>query len=225
MRKRLLLCILVIVFILSLAACKKKESSKGFNPPMKGITWGMTQKDAIAVIGDAKYQTIELDDGMHVALILADPITKFGSEAQIYLLFSKELCKTTDNGGRLQAVVMRYPNITEEQLLTNMTDEMGDATRDSSPVKEVKNYIWDSKAVLKDLAKKDYEAIKNFMTNNESAKQLVDPDTGVAFTAPPEQQPINAIALKKITSADGDSLSVVYYGDWAYLLKVIKEEQ
>lgn len=225
MRKRLLLCTLVIVFILSLAACKKKESSKGFNPPMKGITWGMTQKDAITVIGDAKYQTIELDDGMHVALILADPITKFGSEAQIYLLFSKELCKNTDNGGRLQAVVMRYPNITEEQLLTNMTDEMGDATRDSSPMKEVKNYIWDSKAVLKDLDKKDYEAIKNFMTNNESAKQLVDPDTGVAFTAPPEQQPINAIALKKITSAEGDSLSVVYYGDWAYLLKVIKEEQ
>lgn len=225
MRKRLLLCTLVIVFILSLAGCKKKESSKGFNPPMKGITWGMTQKDAIAVIGDAQYQTIELDDGMHVALILADPITKFGSEAQIYLLFSKELCKSTDNGGRLQAVVMKYPNITEEQLLTNMTDEMGDVTRDSSPTKEVKNYIWDSKDVLKDLAKKDYEAIKNFMENNESAQQLVDPDTGVTFTAPPEQQPINAIALKKITSADGDSLSVVYYGDWAYLLKVIKEEQ
>lgn len=225
MRKRLLLCTLVIVFILSLAGCKKKESSKGFNPPMKGITWGMTQKDAIAVIGDAQYQTIELDDGMHVALILADSITKFGSEAQIYLLFSKELCKSTDNGGRLQAVVMRYPNITEEQLLTNMTDEMGDVTRDSSPTKEVKNYIWDSKDVLKDLAKKDYEAIKNFMENNVSAQQLVDPDTGVAFTAPPEQQPINAIALKKITSADGDSLSVVYYGDWAYLLKVIKEEQ
>ena len=106
-----------------------------------------------------------------------------------------------------------------------MTDEMGDVTRDSNPTKEVKNYIRDSKAVLKDLAKKDYEAIKNFMTNNESSKQLVDPDTGVAFTAPPDQQPINAIALKKITSADGDSLSVVYYGDWAYLLKVIKEEQ
>lgn len=225
MRKRLLLCTLLIVFILSFTACKKKESSKGFNPPMEGITWGMTQKEAIAVIGDAEYQTIELDDGMHIALILADPITKFGSEAQIYLLFSKELCKSTDNGGRLQAVVMRYPNITEEQLLTNMTDEMGDVTRDSTPTKEVKNYIWDSKAVLKDLAKKDYEVIKNFMTNNESSKQLVDPDTGVAFTAPPDQQPINAIALKKITSADGDSLSVVYYGDWAYLLKVIKEEQ
>lgn len=225
MRKRLLLITLLIVFILSFAACKKKESSKGFNPPMKGITWGMTQKDALAVIGDAKYETIELDDGMHIAVILAEPITKFGSEAQIYLLFSKELCKSTDNGGRLQAVVMRYPNITEEQLLTNMTDEMGDITRDSSPMKEVKNYIWDSKAVLKDLSKKDYKAIKDFMTNNESAKLLVDPDSGVAFSAPPEQQPINAIALKKITTGDGDSLSVVYYGDWAYLLKVIKEEQ
>lgn len=225
MRKRLLLFTLLIVFILSFTACKKKESGKGFNPPMKGITWGMTQNDAKAVIGDAKYETLELDDGMHVALILADPISKFGSEAQIYLLFSQELCKNTENGGRLQAVVLRYPNITEEQLLTNMTDDMGDVTRDSSPIKEVKNYIWDSKAVLKDLAKKDYEAIKDFMSNNEYAKQLVDPDTGVAFSVPPEQQPINAIALKKITTAEGDTLSVVYYGDWAYLLKVIKEEQ
>lgn len=225
MRKRLVLCTLLIVFILSMVGCKKKEGSMGFNPPMKGITWGMTQKDALAVIGDAKYETMELDDGMHIAIILADPIEKFGSEAQIYLLFSKELCKNADNGGRLQAIVLRYPNISEEQLLTNMTDEMGDVTRDSSPVKEVKNYIWDSKAALKDLPKKDYEAIKTFMTNNGSAKQLVDPDSGVAFSVPPEQQPINAIALKKITTAEGNSLSVVYYGDWAYLLKVIKEEQ
>lgn len=224
MRKRLLLCTLLIVFILSLTACKKKESSQGFNPPMKGITWGMTQKDALTVIGDAKYETVELDDGMHVAVILADSIKKFGSEAQIYLLFSKELCKT-DNGGRLQAVVMRYPNITEEQLLTNMSDELGDATRDSSPMKEVKNYIWDSKAVLKDLPKADFEAISNFMTNSEYGKAIVDPDSGVTSNVPTEQQPINAIALKKITTDGADSLSVVYYGDWAYLLKVIKEEQ
>jgi hypothetical protein len=225
MRKRLLLCTLLIVFILSFTACKKKESSKGFNPPMKGITWGMTQKDAVAVIGDAKYETIDLDDCMHVAVILADPIKKFGSEAQIYMLFSKELCKTTENGGRLQAVVLKYPDITEEQLLTNMSDELGDATRDSSPMKEVKNYIWDSKAVLKDLSKADFETINNFMTNSEYAKSMVDPDSGVTSSVPTQQQPINAIALKKITTDGIDSISVVYYGDWAYLLKVIKEEQ
>lgn len=224
MRKRLLLCTLLIVFILCLTACKKKESSKGFNPPMNGITWGMTQKEALAVIGDAKYEMLDLDDGMHVAVILADPIEKFGSNANVYLLFSKELCKNTDNGGRLQAVVMRYQDITEEQLLTNMTDEMGDATRDSSPVTEVKNYIWDSKAVLNDLDKKDYEAIKKFMTNSEYAKVLVDQDSGVVSGDLSKQQPINAIALKKITTDGGESLSVVYYGDWAYLLKVIKEE-
>ncbi|WP_310603849.1 hypothetical protein [Anaerosporobacter sp.] len=225
MRKRLLLCTLLIVFILSLTACKKAENSKGFIPPMKGIVWGMTQKDALKVIGDAKYETIELDDGMHVAVILADPITQFGSEAQIYLLFSKELCKNTESGGRLQAVVLRYPNITEEQLLTNMTDEIGDVTRDSSPMKEVKNYIWDSKDVLKDLSKNDYEKITNFLENNEQARNLVDPDNGIVLDVSAEQQPINAIALKKITTNDGDSLSVVYYGDWAYLLKVINEEQ
>ncbi|WP_455714347.1 hypothetical protein [Anaerosporobacter sp.] len=225
MRKRLLLLTLLIVFILSLTSCKKKESNKGFNPPMKGITWGMTQKDAVAVIGEGKYQIMDLDDGMHVAVILADPIEKFGSEAQIYLLFSKELCKNIENGGRLQAVVMRYQNISEEQLLTNMSDEMGDVTRDSSPVKEVKNYIWDSKATLKDLPKKDFEAIENFMNNSEYAKDLVDPDSGVASNVPSKEQPINAIALKKITTDGTESLSVVYYGDWAYLLKVIKEEQ
>ncbi|WP_167957410.1 hypothetical protein [Anaerosporobacter faecicola] len=225
MKKRFLFCVLVLLFLLCAVGCKKKESKQGFQPPMKGFTWGMSCKDALALIGEGKYDKLDLEDGLHVAIILKENVKLFDAQAQPYLLFSKELCKDAEDGGRLQAVILRYMDISEEQLFTNMTEEMGDATRDSAPVEEVKNYIWDSKTTLADLSKKDYKCIADFMSNEEQAKKLVEPDRGVALEVPTEEQPVNAVALKKVTTDGTVNLSVVYYGDWLYLLKVLQEEQ
>lgn len=225
MRRRLLFLTLVMVMLLGVCACGKKSDKEGFKPPIKGISWGMTRQDVLKDLDEAKYKVVDLDDSIHTAVILNDTIKHFGSDAIVYYLFSNNLCKDKEQGGRLQAVILRYNTISEDALLANMKDELGEFSKQVQPSEQVINYIWDSKGKISNLAKESYQAIKDFMGNSESDQVLLENQNNAENLIPSIEDPINAIGLKKITLDAGDTLSVTYYGDWAYLVEVLKAEK
>lgn len=226
MRKHLLWCCLFVLFILSLTACKKKEDTvKGFAPPMKGVTWGMTRQDYVKKLEEGTYEMIDLQDSIHTSILMNDSMKLFGADARVYLLFSTDLCKKPEDGGRLQAVILRYDGANPDELLSQIKKELGDDYKESVNVLNIKNYVWQSSDLLKDIPKKEFNDLVTFMSNTDKAKVIVNTDNGAAPIVPTENFPINAITLHEINTDTGKSQVVTYYGDWAYLSKVLQEEQ
>ncbi|MBS5934032.1 MAG: hypothetical protein KIC94_14295 [Clostridiales bacterium] len=228
MNKKIIIC-LTILCLVSFTACKKETTDRIYQPIIKELKWGMGEDQVIKLLNnmnDMDYKQYDYDanddnqgnsnDGNTLLSIieLNSPIKKFGYNARVLLVFSKEGYDGLAGEGLFNCIILGYSDVTEEELLVQLKSELGDDYSENSMAPGIKSYIWKSKMTMKDIPQKTFDNVCTYL-------KYKSPNTSETILLPKVDEPVNHIVFGVTKSEDKTSLSVTYYSDWEWLINYL----
>lgn len=227
--KSLIVLCLTSLFLVSFTACKKETTESIYQPIIKELKWGMGENQVIKLLenmNDMDYKQYEdnanddnqgnnNEDKTFLSFIeLNSPIKKFGYNARVILEFSREGYDGRAGEGLLNCIILDYSDVTEEELLAQLKNELGDDYSESSMAPGIKSYIWKSKTEMKDIPQETFDNVCTYLKNKS-------PNTSETILFPKVDEPVNHIVFGVTKSEDMTSLSVTYFSDWEWLINYL----
>lgn len=229
MNKKTIVICLTFLFLVLFTACKKETTDSIYQPIIKELKWGMGENQVIKLLdnmNDMDYKQYDFDanddnqgnnnEGKTLLSIIEfnSPIKKFGYNARVLLLFSKEGYDGLAGEGLLNSIILEYSDVTEEELLAQLKSELGDDYSENSMAPGIKSHIWKSKMEMKDIPQKTFDNVCTYL-------KYKSPNTSETILFPRVDDPVNHIVFRTTKSEDRTSLSVTYYSDWEWLINYL----
>ncbi|WP_167957589.1 hypothetical protein [Anaerosporobacter faecicola] len=213
--------LVMVLFLIFLTSCEKKDREYGFQPVFEKLTWGMSMQEVIQSMELTKKNATIVEpkeDSVYRIIRLNEPYEEYGMNAMVHLLIMGKVkgAKESYPYDVLSAVVLQYSDIDYSKLAKNMNEQLGEAeihtTDDMDTQKET--YIWKSKDTIDSLYRTEKKELQAYCKNLT--------EEGYSALEPKETSAMNKITLE--IDPENKKATVTYYGDWSLYLNISKKQ-